>query len=299
MKRILVISYSQTGQLDDIIENFLSPFDAKIIDRVKIFPKKAYPFPWTSQVFFDAMPETVLEEKIELNPINLKYDKYDLIILGYQPWFLSPSLPISSLLQDEKIASVLEGKPVITIIGARNMWINSQESIKAYIKKAGGKLVGNIPFIDRNPNLTSAITILYWMLTGKKDKFLNVFPLPGISESDINSASKFGDMVWEAFNNDSYDKLQIKILGLNFIGIKTNILFIELRAKRLFRIWAKIIKNKSYNNKKRAAWIKVFKYYLLIALFIVAPLVLAVYRLIIAPFSIRSINRKKEYFCGI
>ena len=74
-KNILVINYSQTGQLDEILNNFLTPFKGFEIDWVKIKPKESYPFPWSSEVFFDAMPETVLEEPIALAPYQLKYDK--------------------------------------------------------------------------------------------------------------------------------------------------------------------------------------------------------------------------------
>ncbi|MBL7104690.1 MAG: hypothetical protein ISS18_10195 [Bacteroidales bacterium] len=299
MKKILVINYSQSGQLNEIIDNFLIPFNDKQIERVNIFPKKVFPFPWSSQEFFDVMPESVLEKKIELEPYHLKSENYELIIIGYQPWYLSPSLPTTALLKDEKFTSLLKGKPVVTITGARNMWLNAQESVKEHIQKAGGELVANIPFIDRNTNLISAVTILYWMLTGEKGKYLNIFPYPGVSEKDIKGASKFGEIVFEAFQNDSYHKLQNKILDLKLINIKTDILFIELRAKRLFKIWARIIINKDSNYKKRAIWIKLFKYYLLVALFIVAPIVLTVYNLLIAPFTFNAINRKKEYFCGI
>ena len=299
MKKILAINYSQSGQLNEIIDNFLLPFPEKQIERVIIHPKKPFPFPWTSQEFFDVMPESVLEKKIELEPLNLKSENYDLFIIGYQPWYLSPSLPTTALFKDEKFASLLKGKPVITIIGSRNMWINSQESIKNFIHNAGGKLVANIPFLDKNSNLSSAITILYWMLTGKKDKFLNIFPCPGVSEKDITDASKFGEIAFEEFQNDSYNLLQNKILDLKLINIKTNILFIEERAKKLFRIWANIIIKKDSNSKKRAFWIKLFKYYLLIALFIVAPIVLFFFNLFIKPFTINAINRKKYYFCSI
>ena len=299
MKKILVINYSQSGQLNEIIDNFLIPFNDKQIERVNIFPKKVFPFPWSSQEFFDVMPESVLEEKIELEPYHFNSVNYDLIIIGYQPWYLSPSLPTTALLKDEKFTSLLKGKPVITIIGSRNMWLNAQESIKKFIQNAEGKLVANIPFIDKNSNLSSAVTILYWMLTGKKKKFLNIFPYPGVSEKDIKGASKFGKIVFEAFQNESYHKLQNKILDLKLINIKTNILFIELRAKRLFKIWARIIKNKGLSNKKRTVWIKLFKYYLLIALFIVAPIILIFFNLLIKPFTINAINRKKDYFCSV
>ncbi len=299
MKTALVINYSQSGQLNDIIDNFLIPFPEEQVERVIINPKKAFPFPWTSREFFDVMPESVLEEKIELEPYHLKSLNYDLIIIGYQPWYLSPSLPATALCKDEKFTTLLKGKPVITIIGSRNMWLNAQESIKGFIKKAGGNLVANIPFSDRNSNLISAVTILHWMLSGKKTKFLNIFPYPGVSEKDIKVASRFGEMVYEAFQNNSYEMLQKNILSLKLISIKTNILFIEQRAKKLFRIWAGIVKSKGTSDKKRAVWIRLFKYYLFIALFMVAPLVLLFFNVLIKPFTLKAIKRKKDYFCRV
>jgi hypothetical protein len=112
------------------------------------------------------MPETVLEVDYEVKDIHYSCEKYDLIVLGYQPWFLSPSLPTTALLKNEKFKSLLKDTPVVTVIGSRNMWLNSQESVKKLIQEAGGKLVGNVPFIDKTNNLLSAVTILHWMLTG-------------------------------------------------------------------------------------------------------------------------------------
>jgi hypothetical protein len=45
------------------------------------------------------MLETVLEHEIELESIQFKCEKYDLILLGYQSWFLSPSLPTEALVR--------------------------------------------------------------------------------------------------------------------------------------------------------------------------------------------------------
>ena len=61
-------------------------------------------------------------------------DKYDLIIFGYQPWFLSPSLPATALLKNETFKKIMKNSPIVTVIGARNMWLNSQESVKQLIK---------------------------------------------------------------------------------------------------------------------------------------------------------------------
>ena len=299
MKKILVASYSQSGQLNEIIDQFLLPFNPLEVERVNVIPSKPFPFPWTTDVFFDKMPECVLEEAIELQPLQFEEEKYDLIVLGYQPWFLSPSLPITSLLQNTKFQKLMYKTPIVTVIGGRNMWINAQESIKSYINGAEGIHVGNIPFMDRTSNLISAVTILHWMLTGRKDSKWNIFPLPGVSKQDIETGSRFGQLVKSASDTGSYENLQKDVLSTGLIEIPTDILFIEQRAKKLFRIWAGLIKKKGTTPEKRKFFVTFFKYYLLIALFMVAPLILLVYNILIVPFTGSAIKKKKEYFCGL
>ncbi len=299
MKKILVVCYSQSGQLNEIADQFLLPFSSDEIEYLNILPQKSFPFPWTSDVFFDTMPETVLEEIIPLKPFVITESRYSLIILAYQPWFLSPSLPISSLLQNESFKRILSDTPVVTLIGGRNMWLNAQESVKRHIRDAGGRLVGNVPFMDRTSNLVSAVTILHWMLTGRKDRKWGIFPFPGVSKTDIASASGFGKMVKTALDHNNFDGLQHTILSSGLIEIPTDILFIEQRAKKIFYLWANLIKKKGTTPEKRKTFVGFFKYYLLIALFMVAPLLLLVYSLLIVPFTGRAIKKKKEYFCGL
>lgn len=296
MKRILVIGYSQSGQLYNILENFLKPFQGIEIEQVHIRPKESFPFPWTSDVFFDTMPESVLEEPKSLEPLKLGANKYDLIILGYQPWYLSPSIPTTSLLNDSAFLKVLKDTPVMTVIGARNMWLNAHESVVQNIEAAGGKMVANVPLIDRHQNLVSALSILHWMLTGKKERKWGILPYPGVSAKDIEEVELFGKNAFEAFQNNSYQGLQDKILAKNKIDIHPSILLIEMRAKSLFLAWANLIKRKGTTPQKRSFWVAAYKYYLLIALFIVSPIVLTIYNLLIRPFTGKSIRKKKDYF---
>ena len=48
------------------------------------------------------------------------------------------------------------------------MWVSAQEQIKQMISDNGGKLVGNIALCDKHFNLTSVVTIIYWMMTERK-----------------------------------------------------------------------------------------------------------------------------------
>ena len=45
MKKILVINYSQTGKLDEILDEFISSMTEFDIDRVKIEMIKKFKFP--------------------------------------------------------------------------------------------------------------------------------------------------------------------------------------------------------------------------------------------------------------
>jgi hypothetical protein len=88
-KKVLVIYYSQSGQLGDIINSFCSPLMAagNTVEMIRVLPLKAYPFPWTGKSFFAVMPDCVLGVPTELQPIQLMETEYDLIVLGYQAWY--------------------------------------------------------------------------------------------------------------------------------------------------------------------------------------------------------------------
>jgi len=302
MKHILVINYSQSGQLNDILDRFTEPFtepDDIEIEFVEVLPSKSFPFPWTGDAFWGAMPACVLEDGMDIEEINLKRENYDLVIFGYQVWFLSLSLPTMAILKDSNFKKVIRDTPVVTVIGARNMWLNAHERMKKHITEAGGQLVANIPLIDRNSNLISDITIFYWMLTGKKQRMWGVFPYPGVHSRDIKEANKPGELVLQSLTNNDYNQLQQDIHNLGQINISSSVLFMELRIKKIFILWAKLIRRKGTTEKKFKFWTNLFKYYLLIALFLVSPIVLSVYSIFILPFTKASVKSKKMYFYGL
>lgn len=294
--KILAVYYTQSGQLAEIINNFISPLEGEDIDVISFVPKNNFPFPWTNQTFFDTMPESVLEIPVEIEEIQFKHSSYDLVIFGYQPWFLSPSIPAMSFLKSDVFKNLIKNTPVITVIGSRNMWIGAQESVKKMIYDSGGKLIGNIPLIDKTTNLVSAVTIIHWMFTGKKTRKFGFLPLPGISESDIKGVNKTGQILNSCIKNNCLNYFQNEALKAGLVKIDPNLLFIEERAKKIFLIWAKLIKKKEQEKGKRTFWIQLFKYYLLVALFVVSPVFLIIYNIFVRPFTRASFEQKKKYF---
>jgi len=296
-KKILVIYYTQSGQLEDILNCFTTPLieAGNTVEKVRVHVTKDYPFPWTGKSFFAVMPDCVLGVPTVLQDFQLKETRYDLIILGYQAWFLSPSIPSNSILNLPAVKSVLKDTPVITITGARNMWISAMERIKKALKESEARLVGNIALVDKHHNFISFITIFYWMFKGKKERWLNLFPKPGVADADIANARVFGATVQKYLTLENWDGLQDELVGQKAVEVKYNLMFIESKASKIFAIWANIISKK----KKKTAWLVAFKYYLLIALFIAAPIILTVDAIFFKPFLSGRIKRQKQYFSGV
>ncbi|MCH5600068.1 hypothetical protein [Niabella ginsengisoli] len=297
-KRILAVYFSQSGQTKTIVDNFIKPIaaDGNDVEYLQIKPVHQFPFPWTIPVFFDTVPESVEVIPTPLQPWKTDFEKYDLVVLGWQPWNLSPSIPFSSILQDEKFKSLIKDTPVITISGCRNMWINAQEKNKKLLKAAGAMLVGNIALVDRHPNHLSYFTIFHWLGTGRKDRKWGVFPRPGVSEKDISGASKFGDVTKEYLREGKWDGLQQDLVKMGAAPVKYSLMFIEKKAGKIFQKWVDII-NKFPQKRKNI--LVAYKYYLAVALLVASPVILAVDFVLFRPFSQRKIKRQMEYYRSV
>lgn len=286
MKKILVLYYTQTGQLRQIIDSVTAPLVGEFqvtYEELKPFPP--FPFPWNSMPFFQAFPESVKEIPCGMESLQVDPDEhFDLIILAYQVWYLSPSIPVSSFLQSPGARKILGGRPVITLLGVRNMWIMAQERVKARIAEAGGRLVGNIVLNDPAPNLTSVITIVRWMMKGEKGAFRKFglrFPEAGVPEAFIEKASVYGEVIKDSLLKSSFDNLQSNLISAGAVKIDPVLMNIEKRGKMLFGVWAKmILKKGGYNDPKRELRLKFFKYYLFAVIYLVSPFATIIFRLI-------------------
>jgi hypothetical protein len=278
MKRVLVIYYSQSGQLFEIAHSVLSPL--KEIRKVSLHFAEIktggqYSYPWNYMRFFDVFPESALGIPDNIAEIDINPDEdFDLIILAYQVWYLSPSVPISTFLQSAMAKKLMKGKPVITLIAARNMWLMAQEKVKRQLDRLGTRLVGNIALVDRHRNLVSAVTMVYWMMSGKKDRFLRLLPVPGVAEADIKASRKFGDVILDRLMNGRFDTLQNELQSKGAVMVIPYLIMLEKRANRIFRVWATFIRRKGgYGNPNRRFRVKLFSYYLMVAISFLPPII--------------------------
>jgi hypothetical protein len=304
MKQILVLYYTQTGQQKEILDQLLSPLllDPSVeVDVHLLQPVSDFTFPWDSDRFFDAFPESFLQIPAPLHPLpqEIQEKDYDLIVLGYQVWYLSPSIPFNSFLQSEDGKKLLRGKPVVTVIGCRNMWVMAHEKVKKSLHQLGAQLVGNIVLVDRHVNHISLVTIVHWMFTGRKDRYLGFFPKPGVSDQDIKQSSQFGEILLDHLHKGDYKGMQDQLLQKGAVMIRPLLVFIDQRGSAIFAKWAAIVRKKGLpGDSKRRPWLKAFYVYLWIALWIIAPVVSAAFMILHLPF-LPLIQKKIRYYKSV
>ncbi len=303
MKEVLVIYYTQSGQLFDILENIAAPLGGGQVNISyhKITLNEPFPFPWTKDKFYDAFPESFLQIPSKIHPPiqEILTKKYDLILLGYQVWFLTPSPAINSFLKSPEAKTLLENTPVVTVVACRNMWIQAQEKMKRLLVENQAKLVGHIALVDRHINHISVITIAYWMFSGKKDRMWGIFPKPGISDKEINNASKFGKPIREALMTNDYKALQHNLLALDAVRVNPYLIKTDERGNIVFSKWANLLIKKGVpGHPSRLKWIGLFKFYLKFAIWVIAPIVFIVFLLTYLPTTHKR-KRDKEYYSSV
>lgn len=300
MKEILIVYYSQTGQLKTILENIASTLSGEVIriTNLPITPQKEYPFPWKADEFYGAFPETFLQIPTPLTPVpsDILNKKYDLVILGYTVWYLTPSIPINSFLKSEEAKTLLTNTPVVTVSASRNMWIMAQEKVKKLLVANRANLVGNIALVDRNINHISVITIVHWLMGGKKTRMFGIFPKPGVSDKDIANASRFGKPIKKALRENEYGDLQEALLAEGAVKVDPSLIATDIRGNLVFSKWANFLIKKE--GKERSKALVFFKYYLLFAIWIIAPIVFVVFLLTYLPMY-RKIQRDKKYYASV
>lgn len=297
-KNVLIVSYSQTGQLTAIINNFISPLlnedNIKIHHKV-IKPKKAFPFPWDVITFMDTFPESIYLDGCEIEEIEDDDINYDLVIISYQVWFLSPSVPITGFLKSDWAKKKLKDKPIITLIGCRNMWIMAQEKMKKLIHNIGGKLIDNVVLIDKGTSLETFITTPRWLLTGKKNAFFGLEEA-GVCKKDILSANRFGKALVKSLQNDEEKEFKSLLHGLKALEVDTKLIRSEKIATKSFTIWGGLIRKlgKPGSNARKPV-VLLYLLFLLLIIVTVVPINMLV-QSVLRVINKKAVLKEKSFY---
>lgn len=295
--------FSQSGQARRVAESICSTLGSTIYKE--IVPEHSFPFPWSKNEFFDVFPETRLGlPQTGIRPIDFSdIEGADIVIVVGQSWFLSPSMPVQAFFCDESVKAYLRGRNVVFVNVCRNMWLMTARKVKAYVKDAGAQLVGHIVLQDEAPNLVSVLTVIRWLMYGKKEGTA-LLPPSGVTDKDITEAARFGRIISEHYSREGRAEtdsvsscLQTELLRAGAIHYKPSVLFLEKAGHRMFGLWAKFIRKKGgFGDPRRLGRLNIFYVYLLTVLFLVSPFAQLLFYI---TYPLHSVSRRRREDCGV
>ena len=298
MKNILVITYSQTGQVANIATRVVAPLtEAGHHVHIEVLqPQTDFAWPWRVVDFIDVFPECVQLDAPPNQPLSIPDgETFDLIILAYQVWFLSPALPMTAFLTSTEGRRLLAGKPVVTLVACRNMWLTAQATMQSLIAAAGGRLIDHLAFVDQGPALATFITTPRWVLTGRRDAFLGL-PPAGVAPEEVAGAARFGLALNAALARDAERGAGPLLAGLGAAVVNLRLIISERAGSRAFRVWSKLIRCFGRRGQwRRRPILAVFALYLILMILTVVPVSLILQRLF-SPLLMPRLQRMKHEF---
>ena len=298
-KKVLVVQYSQTGQLTALAERIITPLRADPgleLHVEALRPQPAYPFPWPFFRFLDAFPESALLVPPALAPLLLTGDEhFDLVILPYPVWFLAPAPPITAFLRHPVAQRVLRGAPVVTVIACRNMWMLAQEKMKTLLNDCGARLIDNVVLTDPGPTLATFITTPRWLWTGKKGGFWGL-PPAGLAAAQIDASRRFGLALRDALRCDAERGTAPLLGGLAAVTADPRLYVSEKAGTRSFLVWGRLLRAAGGpGSPQRLPLLALYVVFLIAMIVTIVPTSLALQALL-RPFLADWLGRIKHQF---
>ena len=300
MKNVLVVYYSQSGQLTHVVNSMLAPLQEDPDVQVHleaIQPVRDYPYPWPFFGFLDVFPESVHMDPPALEPFGFDPDtRFDLVIVAYTVWYLSPSLPITGFLKSEAGKRVLRDTPVITTVACRNMWLMAQEQVKRLLEEAGARHSDHVALIDQGSSLATFFTTPRWLLTGHKNRWLGLFPPAGVSERDIEQSARFGRAIDAALHGGTLNGGTPVLKGLRAAPVDDRLIPSERIARRSALIWGRLVRRfGGPGDPRRVPILGVYVCFLIAMIIVVVPPSMLI-RTVLRPFRRSKTVEQRTYF---
>ncbi|NND67149.1 MAG: dialkylresorcinol condensing enzyme [Halioglobus sp.] len=287
--------------MNDVVRSIAAPLEENNEIEVSyelLRPQTAYPFPWPFFRFFDTFPETVYAEPEPIAPLSpASRECYDLVILAYQVWFLSPAQPAIAFLNSPEAPELLRDTPVITLIACRNMWLMAQETMKERLDALGARLIDNIVLTDPALSGLTFFSTPMWVLTGYRGPWLGgLIPAAGVSAEDVANARRFGDAIARQLPHREDADAAPMLAGLGAVSINEKLIASERIAIRSFRIWGGLLRllGKPGSPVRRLVLV-VYILFLLTMILTVVP-VTALLKVLFKPLMRERIAQQRRYY---
>jgi hypothetical protein len=294
VSRILVIYYSQSGEVARAVEAFAVELEAcgHELTFAPISPVASYPYPWRSvRRFFDAMPESVLGLPAEIQTPDFEpRTRFDLAVVAYPVWFLSPAPALQGFLRSEH-AAVLRDTDVLTITVSRAMWQRASELVKGLLATAGARHTDNVVVTHQGSALATLISTPRALLFGKRDRLLGIFPAAGTSSGDLERIRRLGAVVGARISASRAPGSSL-LAGEPAVTVMRWLVVPELLASYCFRAWAGALwRMGTIHPVLRAAGVYGFASFLVLLILVVLPSTL-ILTLILRPLLVGWVDSR-------
>lgn len=299
-KQVLVVQYSQSGQLTDVVARIVAPLAESaeielVVETVR--PVEPYPFPWPVLRFFDTFPECVYLDPPPLEPFRVDPTRrFDLVIVGYQAWFLSPSLPITGFLKSETGRRLLRDTPVVTVVACRDMWLMAQEQVRKLLADCGARLVGHAALVDEAGSIGSFLATPFWVWTGNRGPRLGgLIPRAGVAPREIEASRRFGERIAGVLAaGGPVDETLLR--GLDAVRVNERLISSEVAIRRGFRLWGGLLRALGPQGALARKPVLILYIVWLVAMILTVVPLAALAKTLLAPLSRDRIARQKAYY---
>ncbi len=197
-KRILVLYYSLTGQMDRVLDAVLPRLEEEghQVEKRRIEPVTEWELPFDPVRFYLDWAKTWAGRTLTqpLRPLDLSGTDPDCILLGFQPWYLAPSIPVNSFLHSDA-ASVFRGRPVVALVTCRNRWERALKIARDRIHASGGRLIDSLIVQDQVSEPANMATTYYRLMEDRAPPpghWMARFPPFGIGDEAVEVVRDWG-----------------------------------------------------------------------------------------------------------
>jgi hypothetical protein len=187
------------------------------------------------------MPESVLGTAPQIEEPDFDAQAgFDLVVIAYPVWFLSPAPAIQGFFASSH-AAVLRHADVVTVLVCRAMWQQAAERMKQLVAAAGGIHCDNVVVTHQGSALLTLISTQRALLLGKDDRLLGFFPQAGVAKSDRERADDLAAALSDRFRDGALHRSYLA--GEPAVSVRRWLIVPELLAWYCFAAWAKVIQS--------------------------------------------------------
>lgn len=246
-RSVCVYWYSQTGQLREALVALVRPLERAgvRVEWHEVKPRAAFPFPWPIRAFFGLFP-AASDPKAMVDlaaPPPSPRPNSALVIVGFQVWYLAPSLTIRALLNSGRF----RGCEVLGVTACRNMWYSAALDIRDRLVNGGARYLGTVAAVDGASPAVTFVTTLRWLLLGRKDAFLGL-PPAGVGPREHQRLARVGERLaieLTASETEGWsDPVTRALRAVPAAPIDPRTAAADLVASRAFRLAGRLIRSR-------------------------------------------------------